>query len=792
MLAKSPGFAAVAILTLALGIGANTAIFSVADAFLVRPLALASLDRLAVVATGQKAPAAPADYLDWKNDNHSFEDLAASRQPDLNLTGTGEPQRVYGALVTSNFFQTLGVQPALGRSFAPEEDQPGHNAVAILSFGLWQSRFAGDPGILGKAIHLNGRAYTVAGVMGRDFNYPVPTDVWIPLVMTPQEKADRATLELRVVGRLRPGASIEQAQTELSTISQRLTAAYPATNKDRQAHVMPLGEYVEGTITRAYTFMLLVVVGIVLLVACANVANLQFARATARKAEISVRVALGASRWRIVKQLLTESVILSALGGALSLILASYCIWLLDSNMPPDVARQIPGWNQIQLDYRAFFFTLAIAIGSGILAGLAPAFESSRPDLAESLKETGRASGAGRRTNRLRNIFVVAQVAVALVLLVSAGLLVKGFRGLVHSGDAFAPASVLHLEVMLPSSRYPQESDRAAFFRKSLDSFRSMPGVESACAFTTIPLSNNGTIWDYFQIEGRSSPDRRHSPSSTLHSISPGYLNLMRIPLLEGRDISDADREDSQPVALVSQRLEQIYWPGESALGKHFRIGPPDSKNPWITIVGVTQDVLYDWTDNRPEPALYRPYTQAPLEGALFALRTSASPASFIQSARGRLAALDPELPAFEVKPLSDEIHESIVGIAYVGVMMGILGLIAAAIAAAGVYGVMAFAVAERTHEFGVRMTLGAQPGDVLRLILRRGVALLTAGLVIGLPAAIASARLLAGLIFGASATDLPTFAGVPLLLSAAIVIACYIPARRAMRVDPIVALRYE
>jgi putative ABC transport system permease protein len=532
-------------------------------------------------------------------------------------------------------------------------------------------------------------------------------------------------------------------------------------------------------------------VGIVLLVACANVANLQFARATSRKSEMAVRTALGAGRSRIIRQLLTESVLLSLLGGAASLLFASACLWLCVSRMPSYVMRLWAGFDKIRLDAWAFVFTFAAALVCGILAGILPALGTSKAGAGDALKG-GRGATASRGVQRLRSIFVTAQVAVALVLVVGAALLIKGFREMTGSADTYMPERVLTLGVNLPVSRYPQSADQLVFYRKALDSLSSLPGVESVAAFNCYPLSNNGTSWTYFQVEGSVAPDLRHSPWADTQSITPAYLQFMRVQVEAGRGFTADDRETTQPVAIVNQKLAKLYWPKESPLGKHLRVGGPNDSSPWLTVVGVAADVLYDWTSHVPAPTIYRPLTQAPVAAALLGIRTSSDPASFEPAVRGRIVAIDPDLPAFDVKPLDVAIHESTVGLGYTGAMMGILGLIALAVAVVGIYGVMAYSVGERTKEFGLRMAIGARPRDILWLAGRHGLLVSAAAFAIGLPSAIVSARLLASLVYGTSPGDPLVFVGVPLALFLAVILAGYIPARRAMRVDPMVALRYE
>ena len=788
---KNPGFTATAVVTLALGIGVNTTIFSIAEAFLVHPLALPSLNRIVALTNGQKRPVAPADYFDWKSQSHSFEHISAYRSGDMNLTGTGEPERVYGAAVSADFFATLGVEPSLGRAFSSGEDERGRDQVVVLGHGLWQRHFGADAAVLGKSVSIDGRPFTVIGVMGKSVEFPVPTDLWIPLALTPREKSDRGDTSLHVVAQLKAGANLSQAQAEMALLARHLSEAYPLSNKDRQVQVMPLVEFVEGTITRAYTVMLLVIVGIVLLVACANVANLQFARATSRKSEIAVRTALGAGRSRIIRQLLTESVLLSLLGGAASLLFAGSCLGLCVSGMPAYVIRLWAGFDKIRLDGWAFAFTLAAAFACGILAGILPALGTSNQGASDALRG-GRSATAGRGVQRLRSIFVTAQVAVALVLVVGAALLIKGLREMTGSADAYAPDHVLTLAVNLPSTRYAQPADRLVFYRKALDGLSTLPGVQSVAAFSCYPLSNNGTSWTYFQVEGRVASDERHSPWADTQSVTPAYPQLMHVRLDAGREFTNDDRENTQPVAIVNQKLANLYWPKESPLGKHIRIGAPKESGSWLTIVGVAADVLYDWTTHVPAPTIYRPLTQAPQAASLIGLRTSSEPASLETAVRSRIAGIDPDLPAFDMKPLDVAIHESTVGLGYIGAMMGILGLIALAVAVVGIYGVMAYSVGERTKEFGLRMALGARPRDILWLAGRHGLLVAGVAFAVGLPSSIVCARLLASLIYGTSPGDPYVFFGVPLALLLAVIFAGYIPARRAMRVDPMVALRYE
>ncbi len=791
-LLRNPGFTAIAALTLALGIGANTAIFSVADAFLLRPLPFSNLELLAAVANGEKAPVTAGDYFDWKTESHSFDQLAAYKQEDVNLSGEGQPERVFGVQVTADFLETLAESPAIGRGFLAGEDQPGRNQVAILSYGLWQRRFGGDAGIIGRIVDADGKPFTVIGVMGQDFNFPVPSDLWTPLNLTPEQRTDRKSHNLKIVGRLKAGVSIAQAQAEMNTIVGRLERAYPVTNKNIRAHVLPLAEFVEGTLTRSATFLLLAVVGVVLLIACANIANLQLARGAARGREIAVRAALGATRWRVVRLLLAENVLLALMGGAVSLLFSSLFLRLLLHSMPGEIARLIPGWDRIQLANRALLFTMAIAFLTGILAGLWPAFGGSKADLNLALREGGRGSTATRFQQRLRSIFVVAQIATALVLLVSAGLAERGLRGIIHSADGYDPGRALILAVNLPAARYTDDSARARFFQQATDKLKSLPGVQSAATFSAFPLSNNGVDWEDFQIGGRVAPDASHSPNAVMQSVSPEFFDLMHVHLMQGRGFTAGDTSDSLHVAIVSEKLARRSWPGQSAIGKRIQVGAPDSLEPWLEVVGVAGDVLYDWTNQTPEAVIYRPVAQAPLPEALLGLRAIGAPSSFSEPARAQLATIDPLLPAFEVMPLDEAIQESLAGNSQIAGMMGILSFIALVIAVVGVYGIVAYAVTARLHEFGIRMALGAQKRDIFSLVIQRGALLAAGGLAVGGPAALAMGKVLSGGLFGIGGVPVSMFAGITAILIGVTIAASWLPARRATKADPLTALRYE
>jgi predicted permease len=787
-LIKSPGFTTVAILTLTLGIGVNTAIFSVADALITHPLRGIESDRLAIVAIGQKAPAAAADYFDWARLSHLFDDLAAYRQRDATLSGIDQPERVYATDATLNFFLTIRAHAGAGRVFSNGGDDT--DGSVVLSHGFWQRRFGGDANVIGRVVDVDGRPRTIIGIMPTDFDVPVPTDIWLPLSLTPADRAKRDALILRVVGRLKPAVAIDAVQTEMSTIGRQLEASYPTTNTKRRPHVMPLREFVQGTMTRAAIFLLLSLVAVVLLVACANVAGLQLARTSMRAREVALRIALGASRWRIAQLVLAENTIVAIVSGAISMIVASVCINLLRWSMPSDIARLIPGFTHIRIDGRAIGFTMLVTSASAIVAALAPAFRLSRIYPAESLKEAP-GSGVGASRQRLRNVFVVAQVAVAFVMLVVSALFVNGLRDLFRLHDLHDPAHVLVLSVDLPSARYPDVESRGRFYRLIIDRFGSLPGVQLAASFSAIPLSNNGVAWAAVDIEGQPVSPSVPRPSVVVQRVSPDYFALLRIPLQQGRVLNTADRAGAIPVAVISESFAKRYWPRQDALGKRVNAGTNEA-GPWSVIVGVVGDVLYDWTNRVPEPAIYFPVAQTPPTAAQIALRVNGDPNTFIQPARGTLAALDPLLPAFDVMSLSDAIHQSLAGHRQIAAIMGMLGGLALIIAVIGLYGVISYLVSARMREFGVRLALGARRIDIFGVVMLRSTGLAAIGIGLGWSLSIAMSRVVRRIVFGAGDAEPLVWFEVASVLAAVMLFASYVPARRATKADPVIALRAE
>ena len=796
-LSKSPGFVLTAAFTMALGIGATTAIFSLCDAMLWRPAPLPHLDTLITVLERVSSDpndwdaVTPADMDEIRRGATTLASVSTWENGLANLAGAGsEPDRVGQALVNANFFDVAGVQPIRGRAFRPEEDQPGQDHEVILSDQLWHTRFNGDPGMVGRTIHLDDVPYTVIGIMPAGFEFPLATDVWTPMGLQPERRTSHSAQVLESVARLQPGHTIDQAAAQINGIALRLEKSFPETNKNRRFLVWPAMRLFVDYTTRQYLIMLLASVIFVLLIACANVANLQFARATGRLREMAVRRALGAGRGRLILQLVVESTLLCVAGAALGLFVAQWGIRLLHLGMPPEVERYVLGFKDVQIDGRTLLFTLAAALACGLLAGLAPAWQASQPNLTVALREGGRGTSAGKARRRLRNVLVAAEVALATVLLVGAGLMVRGFRAMVDHGKAIEPESLLTMRLAITDNKYPQKSQVAEFYRRVLERIQALPGVRSATAVTALPYSNDSNGRN-FMIEGR--PLEPGNPPNGMYQVaSPDYFETLRVPLLEGRFLRASDGPASQPVTVISKRLAEHWWKGESPIGKRIRIGDRDSKDPWMTIVGVVGDLTHNAYDRLPRPTFYVSWQQQPALWMNIGVRTAGDPLQLAPAVRAAVRSVDPDAPINDLQPMTKSIHDRALGLNYVAALMGIFGGIAMLLSAIGVYGVMAYMVSEQTHDIGVCVALGAPRERILGAIFRRGLLVTGAGLAIGLPIAYALARLLASLIFGVTSSDPATFLGIPLALTAAAALAIYVPARRAMKIDPIVALRYE
>ena len=792
-LLRRPTFTLIAVVTLALGIGANTAIFSAINALLLKPLPFPQLDR--VVAIWDKLPSrgvmhnevTVANYLDWQSQTQSFDQLALYRWWSANLTGIDPPERIQGFLVTANFLDVTGMKPLMGRTFSPEENQPGKDHVAVITHSLWQRRFGGDPNILDKTITINSIVRRVIGVMPERFNFPKGAEVYAPLPMTPELMKSRGNHGYYVIGRLKSSASIASAQAEIDNVSARLEQQYPETNTGWGATVFPI---VADTVRMYDTalWVMMAAVGFVLLIACANVANLMLARASGRQKEIAVRTALGASCWRIVRQLLTESVIVALIGGALGILIGFWGIDALRAGNPADAAKYAPGWYQLGINSTVLLFTLGLSVVSGIVFGLAPALQVSKPNLNDSLKEGTR--GTTSSSHRLRSSLVVFEVALSLVLLVGAGLLTRSFLSLLKTDPGFNPDHVLTMNLVLPGAKYKDDASRAAFYNDLVQRVKAQPGVQSAAFVNYLPLGGSNSS-DGYLIEGEPEPAPGQEHEGRYRVATPDYFHTMEIPIVRGRAFTEQDKAGATAVVIVNETLARQHWPGQDPIGKRIRFYGPPERAGWMQIVGVVKDVKHEL--NIPvTPEYYLPHAQDSWNAMVLVARTSVEPSSLAGALRQQVWAIDKDQPVFDVKTMQEVRSSSVALYSFSSVMLAIFAGVALVLAAVGIYGVMAFAVTQRTQEIGIRMALGARTADVLKLVVNHGMKLAVLGIVIGLVGSWALTRFIEKLLVGVQATDLLTFSIVSLCLLVAAFVACYLPARRATKVDPLVALRYE
>ena len=799
-LAKSPGFAAVAILTLALGIGATTSTFSVVSAVLLKPLPYHEPERLVQlwetnpIKGWTQATVAPANLLDWQKQNHVFTDMAAysgadgkgATLSDFYFTGSAEPIKLRGLRVTGNLFSVLGVNPLLGRTFLPEETWKGTPPVLILSHALWQRQFGGDPNIIGRTIALSGEKLTVVGVMPPDFYFPIrKAELWVPFGWDAGQMASyRRPHFLRVISRLRPDVSLEKARAEMQTIASRLEQQYPVTNTKMGVGLGPAHDWVVSD-TRYALMLFLAAVGLVLLVACVNVANLLLARASSRTREFAVRSALGAARSRLIRQLLTESLLLATVGGALGIVVA---LWSKDFLLALKPGN-IPRLDEVALDWRVLMFTLGVTALTSLLFGLAPAFTAARTDLAAALERSGGRGSAGIEGGLARNSLVVAEIALALILVTGAGLLLRSFRQLQSVDPGFNANKVLTFRVSLPGSTYAKEIDVSTFFERLIDRIRLLPGVQSAAA--TGRLGLKGYEWTSdFSIENR--PPGEFGPEVLHKEITPDYFHTMGIPRLAGREFTKADQQKSEPVVIVNEALVRRYGAGENLIGRRLKFERPEREGKWRTIVGIVKDEKQEGLSAAVRPEIYQALPQNANDDMTVVVRTAMDPMALVGPVRNELRALDKNIAPDDIQTMDTVVYESVSRERFAMLLAAVFAGLAALLAAVGIYGVMSYAVSRRTGEIGIRVAMGAQPRDIFRMVIRRAVVLAAAGVAIGIAGALALTRLLTNLLFGVSASDPATYTVVALAVSALVLAASYFPARRATRVDPMVALRYE
>jgi putative ABC transport system permease protein len=789
-LLASRWFVAVAVVCLALGIGVNTAIFSVTNSVILRPFPYGNAERLLAVSMVNERRGETgwgfsyADYLDLKAQSRAFADLAAMYGRSITLTGGEDAERISAEQVTPNVFDVIGITPAVGRAFLPEDGRAGAPNVALISHDLWERRFGGDSALVGRTLMLSGAPYTVIGVLPAGINFPETQHLWVPVRDSAPEPRDARYL--RVVGLLAPGATAEQARAEVAAIAKRLAGEYPATNERMGATVKSLHEDQLGPNVFLVIYLMQGSVAFVLLIACANVANLLLARATGRERELAVRSALGASRGRLVRQLLTESIILALVGGALGVLVAQWTIELIVRLMPAD---DLPFWMHFEIERNALLFTLAASVLTGLLFGVMPALRMSRTDVQSVLKEGGRGSTAGARAHRMRNTLVVAEIALSVVLLAGAGLMVKSFLRMNGEAPGFDPSNLLTMRVGLPGIEFDSASVRARTLEEITARVAALPGVAHASYVSLLPLIDDN--WrTTLAVEGQTF-ERGAEPLTEMRFVHPNYFSTLGIALRAGRGFTDREAVDSANVAVVGEELARRFWPDGSALGRRIRQAG-DSAAPWLTIVGIIPDTKLDLEDPRAQLAVYVPYPVMRWRAASLVARTTVPPATLVKAVRREVRAVHAAIPTYDIRTLEEARHHDLWPFRLYGAIFGLFSTIALLLAAVGVYGVMAYGVLHRTHEIGVRMALGAERRDVLRLVVRQGLLLTAIGLTTGLLGALAVTGTMQSLLYGVRSTDPLTYLVISLVLATVAAIACWIPARRATRVDPMVALRYE
>jgi len=796
-ISKDRGFTIIALIALALGIGANTAIFSVVNSVLIRPLPYKDPDRLVMLWERNQdlnrdwMLFSTSDYMDYLHQNQAFEQLAAVERTDFNLTETGEPERIQGARVSASLFPMLGVTVMRGRYFTGEEEQPGRDSVVIVTHNLWQRQFGSDPNLVGKALRLNGQSYDVIGILPPNFhlspfppNFPIPaleTEIYTPLALENQELT-RIGNRLFMVGRLKPDISLQQAQAMAGSIAHGIEEQSPQTNAGTGVFLITVPEQAIGDMKRAL-LLLLGAVGFVLLIACANVTNLLLARAAVRNKEMALRTALGASRGRLLRQLLTESIVLAVVGGMLGLLLAYVGVRVITAIN----SGNIPRAQEIGIDWKVLAFTLTVSLMTGIIFGLVPGIKSSRPDLNEALKEGGKGSVAASGRRPIVNALVICQMALALTLLIGAGLMIKSLHKLQGIPTGFNPANLLTMQVTLPPTRYPQPPSQMEFFRQSIEQIETLPGVESVATVNFLPLGGaDGGV--FITIEGRPVPEPKDVPSVSFRAISRNYFRTMGIPLVAGHDFTDEDIAKSR--ILINDTLAQRYFPNEDPIGKRLKMTRPEQQGAFLRIIGVVSDIKQFGLQEDERATLYLPYLAQP--NMTLVVRTSRNPTSLVSAIRSRIQLVDSEQPIYDIRTMEDRVSDETARPNFRTTLLSIFAAIALLLSAVGIYGVLAYLITQRTHEIGIRMALGAREGDIIAMVMKHGMFYTAIGLVLGLAAAFVLMRLLSTFLYNVSTTDPVIFLVSPFLLAVVALVAIFLPARKATKVDPMVALRYQ
>ena len=790
---QRPWLAALIVLTLALGLGANAAVLAMVDALIVRPFPFPDVNRILLLSDSsrdseyRREQVSPANFLDWKREGDRIQRMSAFSGWDVNLVGRDEPERVQGFRVSADFFPALGVQPALGRGFVADEETIGRHHRAIIGHGLWQRRFGGDPALIGRTITLDAEPYEVVGIAPQGFDFPMGAEVWAPLAFDATAAAQRTRRNLTVIGRLAPGASLEEARAEMTVIAERLQQQYPATNRERGVRVYTFSD---GMLDPGITPILALwqaAALFVLIIGCTNVVNLLLARGAERQRDIAVRLAMGADRRRVVRELLIESAMLALAAIPPTVLFAWVALDALKGSMPASIARFVPGWTSMQLDLRVLALTTLIALAAAVLFGIVPALQCTRPRLADTLKEGARGATGGRARQRIRRALVVAEITLALPLLVASAMGAVGAHRFLYGDQGYDPERVLTMEMVLPQAAYKGDAARRDFVERLLERAAEIPGAERSAVMNIMPARGNNSSRT-LEIEGRPNADPAFPPNVDFRSATPEVFAVLSIPVHRGRGFTIADREDAQPVVVISRSLAHRYWPDEDPLGRRMKLGT----GPWLTIVGVCGDVVHDWFNRRDYPTAYVPYVQSPTANFGLAVRAAADPAALSSAARAAVRAVDANQPVYDLMTLRAALGERTLGLQYIAAVMGVLGALALVLAAGGVYGVMAYMVAQRAHEIGVRIALGATRADVVKLTVSHTVRLAAVGVALGITLSVLLGRVIEWGLLGSASVDARIVVALGAVLSLSALAAGYIPARRAASIDPICTLRGE